>query len=82
MGSEVKGAMRKVERNGLDKKLNDRSELSINRHADDERKQNRLAWIKNSESLPDNCFADDVQDNDSSVYYSKSLMEGRRLHNE
>jgi len=74
--------MRKVERNGLDRKLNDRSESSINRHADDERLQNRLAWIKNSESLPDNCFADDVQDSDCSVYYSKSFMEGRRLGNE
>jgi len=74
--------MRKVERNGLDRKLNDRSESSINRHADDERLQNRLAWIKNSESLPDNCFADDVQDSDCSVYYSKSFMEGRRLDNE
>ena len=73
--------MRKVERNGLDRKLNDRSESSINRHADDERLQNRLAWIKHSESLPDNCFADDVQDSDCSVYYSKSFMEGRRLDN-
>ena len=74
--------MRSVERNGLDRKLNDRSELSINRHADDERKQNRLAWIKNSESLPDNCFADDVQDDDRSVYYSRSVYEGRRNGND
>jgi len=74
--------MRKVERNGLDKKLNDRSELSVNRHADDERKQNRLAWIKNSESLPENCFADDVQDDDGGVYYSKSVYEGRRHSND
>lgn len=74
--------MRNVERNGLDRKLNDRSELSINRHADDERKQNRLAWIKNGESLPDNCFADDVQDDDRSVYYSKSVYEGRRNGND
>ena len=75
--------MRKVERNGLDKKLNDRSEISINRHADDERKQNRLAWIKNSESLPDNCFADDVQDDDDGgMYYSKSVYEGRRHSND
>ncbi len=74
--------MRNVERNGLDKKLNKRTELSINRHADDERKQNRLAWIKNSKSLPENCFADDVQDDDRSVYYSRSVYEGRRHSND
>ena len=74
--------MRKVERNGLDRKLNDRSELSINRHADDERKQNRLACIKNSEMFADDSFADDVQDEDNKVYYSRSVYEGRRNGND
>ena len=69
-------------RNSLDRKLHKRTWSSINRHDDQEREQNRRAWIKSSESLPDDCFADDVQDDDCSVYYSKSLMEGRRLDNE
>jgi len=64
------------------KKLDDRTWSSLMRHDEQERKENRLAWIKHSESLPDDCFADDVQDNDCSVYYSKSFMEGRRLDNE
>ena len=63
-------------------KLDDRTWSSLTRHDEQERKENRLAWIKNSESLPDDCFADDVQDNDRSVYYSISSMEGRRLENE
>lgn len=62
-------------------KLDQRTWASINRHDDIMRQRQQKAWDKLSASLPDDCFADDVQDNDHRVYYSKSLLEGRTIYN-
>ena len=64
------------------KKLDDRTWSSLMRHDDMERQRNKEAWAAHNATLPDDCYADDVQDSDCSVYYSKSFMEGRRLDNE
>ncbi len=63
-------------------KLDQRTWASINRHDDKERQRDKEAWAAHTAALPDDCFADDVRDNDCSVYYSKSCMEGRRLDND
>jgi hypothetical protein len=62
-------------------KLNQRTWASINRHDDTMRQRQQKAWDKLSASLPDNCFADDVQDNDYGVYYPKSFLQGRNMNN-
>ena len=62
-------------------KLDQRTWASINRHDDTMRQRQQKAWDKLTASLPDDCFADDVQDNDYGVYYSKSFLQGRKMSN-
>ncbi len=63
-------------------KLDNKTWASLMNYDEKERQRNKDAWAAHCAALPDDCFADDVQDSDHSTYYSRSFMEGRRLDNE